>query len=230
MYYIEASDIERLREEASLDGQRATRVQAVSTYLWKALAGVVATTSDEHCRMGWWVNGRELVTEPSLRAELRNYFGNVATFTEREVSVQDVLQMPLPDVAAIVRGTTTMTPEYDEHLQELVDWVEEHKNKRYIEAASIGLGSPAVIVEAFTSFALDTDFGFGHAALAVPAAVLTPRLCSGLVRLIPKPGCDGSWIVSAVVWPALATELESDEPRVFKPLTAEYLGMLAPQV
>ncbi|TVU22548.1 hypothetical protein EJB05_32257, partial [Eragrostis curvula] len=84
MYYIEASDIERLREEASLDGQRATRVQAVSAYLWKALADVVGRTSEEHCRMGWWVNGRERVTEPSLRAALRNYFGNVATFTRSE--------------------------------------------------------------------------------------------------------------------------------------------------
>ncbi|TVU22549.1 hypothetical protein EJB05_32258, partial [Eragrostis curvula] len=131
----------------------------------------------------------------------------------------------------MVREATSTTPAaYDEHLQEPVDWVEEHKNKRYIEAASVGLGSPAVIVQAFTSFALDTDFGFGRAALAMPASVPTKRLCSGLVRLIPKPGSDGSWIVSAFVWPALAAALESDEPRVFKPLTAEYLGMLAPQV
>ncbi|XP_066310989.1 coniferyl alcohol acyltransferase-like [Miscanthus floridulus] len=56
-YYVDASDIAWLREEASRNGRRATRVQAVSAYLWKALAGVVGV-ADAHCRMGWWVDGR----------------------------------------------------------------------------------------------------------------------------------------------------------------------------
>lgn len=36
LYYLEARDISRLREMASWDGERATRVQAVSAYMWKA--------------------------------------------------------------------------------------------------------------------------------------------------------------------------------------------------
>ena len=42
LYYIEASDVERLRQAASRNGRRATRVQAVSANLWKTLAGVVS--------------------------------------------------------------------------------------------------------------------------------------------------------------------------------------------
>ena len=71
LYYVDASDIAWLREEASRNGRRATRVQAVSAYLWKALAGVVGA-ADARCRMGWWVDGRpRLTSPPELRTAMR---------------------------------------------------------------------------------------------------------------------------------------------------------------
>ncbi|RCV24054.1 hypothetical protein SETIT_5G054300v2 [Setaria italica] len=228
LYYIEASDVARLREAASRDGsERATRFQAVSAYLWKALAGVVGT-ADAHCRMQWWVDGRRRLTdEPELRAAMRNYIGNVTTFAIREASVDEVQRMALPDVAAMV-GEAIAAPSYGQHFQELVDWVEERRADRYVETASLGLGSPTVGVTAFTSFPLDTDFGFGHAAMAMPTTSPTARLCSGFVQIAARPDGDGSWISSAFLWPRLAAALESDEPCVFKPVTAEYLGLRAP--
>ncbi|TVU22550.1 hypothetical protein EJB05_32259, partial [Eragrostis curvula] len=226
-YYIEASDVARLREAASREGQRATRV-AVSAYLWKTLARVVGT-SDPHCRMGWWVDGRRRLMAPELLATMPNYVGNVITFAAREASVAEILRMPLPDVAAMVREAF-MAPAYDQHFQELVDWVEEHKTKRYIETETLGLGSPAVCMSAFTSFGIDTDFGFGHAAMATPTCASATRLCAGLVQITVQPGVHGAWIVNAFLWPQLAAALEADEPRVFKLLTAEYLGLVAPKV
>ncbi|PVH39046.1 hypothetical protein PAHAL_5G423700 [Panicum hallii] len=224
-YYIEASDIARLREMASRDGTRATRVQAVSAYLWKALARVVGT-ADAACRMGWWVDGRQRLTAaPDLRAAMRNYVGNVVTFVVREASVPELLGTPLPGVAAMVREAIT-APDYDERFQELVDWVEEHKTQRYVETPSLGLGSPAVVVSAGGASPADTDFGFGRAVLLVPTSALTARLCAGYVQTVVNPRADGSWFANAVVWPRLAAALESDEPRVFKPVTAEYLGLL----
>ncbi|OEL30566.1 hypothetical protein BAE44_0008415 [Dichanthelium oligosanthes] len=59
----------------------------------------------------------------------------------------------------------------------------------------------------------------------MPTAMGTARLCSGYVKIFPRPGDDGSWMVSAMVWPQLAAALESDEPHVFRPVTAEYLGL-----
>ncbi|CAO2152090.1 unnamed protein product [Urochloa humidicola] len=228
-YYIEASDVARLRQAASRGGgagERASRVEAISAYLWKTLAGVVAAAGDSTCRMGWWVDGRRRLTSPELRAAMRNYFGNVITFTDAEANVQEVQKMALPDVAAMVREAVA-APAYDEHFQELVDWVEEHKTERHVLSASIGLGSPTLIVTAFTSFRFDTDFSFGHAVMAMPTTVRTARLCSGFVQILERPGGDGSWIVSAFVWPQLAAALEADEPRVFRPLTAEKLGLIA---
>ncbi|PUZ57386.1 hypothetical protein GQ55_5G426200 [Panicum hallii var. hallii] len=227
LYYIEASDVERLREAASRNGRRATRVQAVSAYLWKTLASVVGT-ADPHCRMGWWVDGRQRFTSPELRAAMRNYVGNVTTFVVREERVEEVVRAPLSDVAAMVREAIA-APAYNEHFQELVDWVEEHKAERYVETAGIGLGSPTMTVSSFASFRTDTDFGFGPAAMAIPTGASATRLCSGFMEIAARPGGDGSLIATAFLWPRLAAALESDKPRVFRPVTAEYLGLSAPQ-
>ncbi|XP_006645736.2 coniferyl alcohol acyltransferase-like [Oryza brachyantha] len=228
LYYIEASEIARLREAASRDGAPpATRVQAVSAYLWKALAAVVGAR-DERCRMGWWIDGRRRLTSPEHRAAMRNYVGNVVTFTHAEATVEEVQRKPLAEVASMARDAITAAArDVDEHFQELVDWVEEHKPRSYVETATVGLGSPTVSVTAFTSFPLDTDFGFGHAAIAMPTTASAARLCSGFVQLVARPGGDGSWFASALLWPRLAAALESDEQRVFKPLTAEYIGLKA---
>ncbi|CAM0145444.1 unnamed protein product [Urochloa decumbens] len=231
-YHIDAPDVARLREAASRGvgaGDRATRVEAVSAYLWKTLAGVVAAAGESSCRMGWWVDGRRRFTSLELRAAMRNYFGNVITFTDAAANVEEVMRMPLPEVAAMVREAVA-APAYDEHFQELVDWVEEHKTQRHVLSASIGLGSPTLIVTAFTSFRFDTDFGFGHAVMAMPTTARTARLCSGFVQILERPGGEGSWIVSAFVWPQLAAALEADEPRVFRPLKAEMLGLVAGRV
>jgi hypothetical protein len=111
--------------------------------------------------------------------------------------------MPLPDVAAMGREAIK-APAYDERIQELVDWVEEHKAKRHILSASIGLGSPTLILTALTSFRIDMDFGFGHAVMAVPTSVRTVRLCSGVLQITERPGDNRPWIVSAFIWPQLA--------------------------
>ncbi|RLN23557.1 omega-hydroxypalmitate O-feruloyl transferase-like [Panicum miliaceum] len=206
LYYIEASGVERLREAASRNGRRATRVQAVSAYLWKALAG-------------------PSLPDGMLRAAMRNYIGNVTTFVVREERVDEVVRAPLSDVAAMV-SEAIAAPAYDEHFQELVDWVEEHKIERYVETAGIGLGSPAMTVSSFASFRTDTDFGFGPAAMAIPLGTSEARLRVGFMHIAARPGGDGSLIATAFLWPWLAAALESDEPRVFGPVTAEYLACL----
>ncbi|GJN00175.1 hypothetical protein PR202_ga17588 [Eleusine coracana subsp. coracana] len=72
-------------------------------------------------------------------------------------------------VGNVVRETVSRLPsDGGEHFQELVDWVEEHKRERFAEAAMVGLACPTLKVAAMTSFRLDTDFGFGRAALSMP--------------------------------------------------------------
>uniref|UniRef100_A0A0D9XHQ7 Uncharacterized protein n=1 Tax=Leersia perrieri TaxID=77586 RepID=A0A0D9XHQ7_9ORYZ len=224
LYYVEASDIARLRDTASTGQQRSTRVQAVSAYLWKALAGVVATSRvpEKRCRMGWWVGGRRRLTSPATAID-HNYFGNVTTYALADATVSEIREKPLAEVAAMVRNAIT-SPDYNEHIQELVDFVEAHKTEGLMETAVVGVGRPTLSQSVFDSFAIDTDFGFGKATLAMPISNFG-RLCSGYLSVSSQPGGDASWLVSAYIWPRLAAALESDEQCIFKPLTAAHLGL-----
>ncbi|CAN6372749.1 unnamed protein product [Urochloa humidicola] len=223
LYYVEACDVERLRQAASRGGggHVATRMEAVSVYLWKALATVIGS-GDERCRMGWWVNGRRCVASGADRTSMDAYMGNATSFAVREAGVEEILHAACPDVAAMVRDAIAATAK-EEHFQDLVDWMEEHKPKTYLEAATVGLGSPTVTVTWVASFRLDTDFGFGKAMLAMPA-MLSGRQCSTYLVVTEHPGGDRSLFISAFLWPKLAAALESSEGHIFKPVTAEYLG------
>uniref|UniRef100_K4ALL2 Uncharacterized protein n=1 Tax=Setaria italica TaxID=4555 RepID=K4ALL2_SETIT len=170
LYYVEAQDIARLKAMASAGeaGQRASRVQAVSTYLWKSLAAAVGGASKRGpkatCRMGW------------------SGVGNVTPYVVGEAAVATIQQETMAGVAAMVRDAITSV-DYDERVQELVDWVEEHKGEDRVWA----------------SFPLDTDFGFGHAALAMPTWA-SEGLCSANLVVTAHPGGNGSWIISADLW------------------------------
>ncbi|XP_047084086.1 coniferyl alcohol acyltransferase-like [Lolium rigidum] len=231
LYRVDGHDIARLREAASTEGRRATRVQAVSAYLWNVFAGVVAastrpTETDPRCRMLWWVDGRRrLSPPPELRSRLRSYTGNVMSYAQVDASAHTVLAESLPNVATMVREAIAAR-NYDEMYQDLVDWVEEQKPARLIETPTVGLGSPTVAqTMVSSSFPIDADFGFGQAALVMPVESSFGRLCASLLSICARPGDTESWIVSAYIWPCLAAALESEEQRVFKPLTAEYLGL-----
>jgi hypothetical protein len=197
----------------------------VSAYLWKVFAAVVGAP-DERCRMGWWMDGRRRLAAAGYdAAAMRNYVGNVTTFAVAEAGVEAIQRRPLPEVASMVRESIKSTATA-EHFQELMDWVEEQKAAKHIERATVGLGSPVLAVASFTSFNFDTDFGFGHAALAMPTSVNrgSGRPCCGLMRIIALPRGDG-WLISMSVWPRLAAAFDSDEHRIFKPLSAEHLGL-----
>ncbi|RCV18538.1 hypothetical protein SETIT_3G308700v2 [Setaria italica] len=217
LYYVEAVDLDALREAAG-----ASRAEALSAYLWKALAGIVAASRvpDERCRMGWWVDARH-----RLAAAMPSYFGNATAYTAGDAAVEEVRRKPLADVAAMVREAVTAV-DYDEYVQEISDWVEEHKEEMFVESAILGLGAPTLSQTEFASSPIDTDFGFGQAAIAMPVFHYS-RMSSGLMAIGARPaGGDGSWFVSACVWPRLAAALESDEQHILKPLTADYLGLV----
>ncbi|XP_047094160.1 hydroxycinnamoyltransferase-like [Lolium rigidum] len=226
-YYVEERDLVMLRAQAG--GPRTSRVEAVSAYLWKVFASVVGS-SDETCRMAWWVNGRRHLTTTAPAEAMRNYIGNVTSYAVAEASVEGVKRRPLQGIASMMRESIKSTAT-DEHFQQVVDWVEDHKGKdkqgtaaKYVEAAAIGLGSPLLGVTSFASFPFNTDFGFGQAAYAMPAWVDSGRLCFGFVIITTSPG-GSSLFFSMSIWPSLAAALDSDEQRIFKPLTAEYLGL-----
>ncbi|XP_047044903.1 coniferyl alcohol acyltransferase-like [Lolium rigidum] len=221
LYYVEARDIAMLRGKSG-----GTRVQALSAYLWKLLAGMVAKSKllsegEKRCRMIWWVDGRRRLR---LSPSLRNYVGCVTAYALGEAAAATVLSAPLAGVADMVREAITAV-DYEELYQQMVDYMEVHKPGRYYEAATVGLGGATLGQTYWSSFPNDSDFGFGQAGLAMPVHGCLGRMCMGLMCIAAKPGDPETFILSAYVWRRMAAALDSDEQGIFKPLTAEYLGL-----
>jgi hypothetical protein len=80
VFYVDAQGLTTLRAQTSRDDRAATRLEAISAYLWKVFAAVMGA-SDETCRMGWWVDGRRRLTAPRYKVAMPNYIGNATTFT-----------------------------------------------------------------------------------------------------------------------------------------------------
>jgi hypothetical protein len=142
VYYIEEQDLMKLRAQAG--GPKTTRLEAMSAYLWKVFATVVSS-SDEKCRMAWFVNGRRHLTSTAPAEAMRSYVGNVVSYAVAEESVEEIKRWPLQGIASMMRESIKSTAT-DEHFQQLVDWVEDHKGKhgataRYVEAATVGLAA-----------------------------------------------------------------------------------------
>ncbi|KAF9621697.1 hypothetical protein IFM89_026590 [Coptis chinensis] len=87
MYFIEASDVIKLQELASENGEKRTKVEAVSAYIWKVVAATLEE-SETHCNMGWLVDGRPRI----VSQDVSNLVGNVLSMAVGEASVEDLRQ------------------------------------------------------------------------------------------------------------------------------------------
>ncbi|KAL6606189.1 hypothetical protein ACP70R_041842 [Stipagrostis hirtigluma subsp. patula] len=224
-YVVSAADLTRLRAAASTAARRATRLEALSAHVWKLLAAAVGG-SDPHCRMAWLVDGRPRLDPARYdRATVSRYLGNVLTYASREAAVEAVSSSPLADVAAAA-GAAIAEVFRSERYEELVDWMEARKGVfreggKWTEAVGVGTGSPALVVSAFVAFRV--DFGFGRPRLVMPW-VRPGRLGSAAMTVARSPREDGSWVVTARLWPRLADAVEADPEAVLRPATAARLG------
>uniref|UniRef100_A0ACD5ZTB8 Uncharacterized protein n=1 Tax=Avena sativa TaxID=4498 RepID=A0ACD5ZTB8_AVESA len=230
-YVVEAADVERLLATASTPARRATRVEAVSAHVWKLLAAAVGG-SDTRCRMAWAVDGRRCL-DPAKYGEnlVQSYLGNVVTYASREASVETVASSSLAGVAAMAAAAIAGVFR-QERYEELVDWMEARKGVfadggKWTEAVQMGTGSPALVVSALVPFRVEGDFGFGAPRMVMPW-VRPGRLGSAAMTMVRGSAGNGSWLVTARLWPRLADALDADPEAVFKAATAERLGFVAP--
>jgi hypothetical protein len=119
-----------------------------------------------------------------------------------------------------------------ERYEELVDWMDAQKGVfreggKWTEVVGTGTGSPALVVSAFVPFHVEGDFGFGRPRLVIPW-IRPGRLGSAAITVARSPLEDGSWLITARLWPRLADAVDADPDAVLKPATAARLGFGAP--
>ncbi|KAH9687745.1 HXXXD-type acyl-transferase family protein [Citrus sinensis] len=93
-----------------------------------------------------------------------------------------------------------------------------HRPGLMLARVVLGRDGPAVLMSSGRRFpVVELDFGFGSPVLGAVSSIIE-RSGVGYINQRPSAKCDGSWTVSAILWPELATALESDF--IFQPMSS----------
>lgn len=221
LYHIDVASIDHLQKLASLGGQRRTKIEALSAYLWKVMVKAI-DESHKGCKMGWLVDGRTRLCRDSSSHLMSNYIGNVLSLAVEEAGVGALQDGTLSEIASLVHDTISRVTNRD-HFLDLIDWIECHRPGLMLSRVVLGQGGPTLVLSSGQRFPVaELDFGLGSPILGTVCSTIE-RIGVAYMNQRPSAQNDGSWTVSAMLWPKLAAVLESDP--IFQPMSAKLLQL-----
>ncbi|XVF23255.1 hypothetical protein REPUB_Repub13aG0020700 [Reevesia pubescens] len=225
IYYVTADQLNELQSLASSNGDKRTKLESFSAFLWKLVATFATKDRDKVSKMGIVVDGRSRLGEgdEGKASLMGSHFGNVLSVPYGSQTVGELIEMPLSSVARQVheflKPATTK-----EHFLGLIDWVEAHRpepamTRVYCVGKDDG---PALVVSSGQRFPVSkVDFGWGSPTFG---SYHFPwgGLC-GYVMPMPSPVSDGDWVVYMHLLKGQLELIEKAAANVFRPLTSDYL-------
>uniref|UniRef100_A0A0D9W980 HXXXD-type acyl-transferase family protein n=1 Tax=Leersia perrieri TaxID=77586 RepID=A0A0D9W980_9ORYZ len=216
IYRVAAADVAALQASA---GPGRTKLEAFTAHLWLLHARVAEAHPRLPCCMGVVVDGRRRLQRTD---EMSAYFGNVLTIPYGVMDPDEILLMPLSEVACDVHGWVAEAAT-GEHFRALVDWVETRRPKPAAARAYVGGGEGATscIVSSGMRFpAGDVDFGWGRPAFASyhfpwPGG-------AGYVMPMPSARGDGDWVVYVHAAREVVEAMEGEDT-VFRAIESDYV-------
>nr|QHI08139.1 transferase enzyme [Boehmeria nivea] len=223
LYFIDASSINRLQNLASVGGEsRRTKIEAFSAYVWKIMVKAIDRKKQSTCKLGWLVDGR---TRMQCRDQnsMSNYIGNVLSVAFGEAEADDLERKSLQDVASEAHEAISKVTN-EAHFLDLIDWIECHRPGLMLSRVVLGQGGPALVVSSGRRFPVaEVEFGLGRPVLGTVCSTVE-RIGVAYMNQRPSASGDGSWTVSAILWPEFAAALEEDP--LFQPMTARHLKLV----
>ncbi|CAK7355917.1 unnamed protein product [Dovyalis caffra] len=219
LYHVDVSSINRLQQLACASGNKRTKIEAFSAYIWKTMATVI-DKRHQKCKMGWLVDGRGRVH--GAQNLMSNYIGNVLSVAVAEASITELKQGSISDVASNVHDAISKVTN-EAHFLDLIDWIECHRPGLMLSNIVLGRGGPALVLSSGRRFPVaELDFGFGSPVLGTVCTTIE-KIGVSYMNQRPSARNDGSWTVSAILCPELAAALESDS--IFQPMLASLLRL-----
>ncbi|KAK7252568.1 hypothetical protein RIF29_36615 [Crotalaria pallida] len=229
LYHINASSINMLQRLASVGNNKRTKIEAFSAYVWKIMVGTIDQRF-EKCKMGWLVDGRERMmssrgtnnNNKNRNNSMSNYIGNVLSLAFGEARIQELKEASISEIGGIVNEAIAKVNN-EAHFLDLIDWVECHRPGLMLAKTVLGQDGPGLVVSSGRRFPVtEVDFGFGSPLLGT---VYTSIGKSGVGYMNQRASAkgDGSWTLSAILWPKLAAALEDDS--IFQPMSASHLHL-----
>lgn len=222
LYHINASSVNMLQRLASVNsGTKRTKIEAFSAYVWKIMIGTIDIQTHKKCKMGWLVDGRERING-GRKNSMSNYIGNVLSLAFGEASIEELKEASLSQIANKVHEAISKVSN-EAHFLDLIDWVECHRPGLMLAKAVLGQDGPVLVVSSGQRFPVaEVDLGFGSPLLGTTYTSIE-GVGVGYMNQRPSVKGDGSWTVSAILWPELAAALEDDP--IFQPMTASHLQL-----
>ncbi|XP_059639385.1 coniferyl alcohol acyltransferase-like [Cornus florida] len=228
IYYIEDNQLSHLQSLASAGGDRRSKLEAFSAFVWKVVAASTEHGNDKKCRMGIVVDGRTRLSERDSgeKAEMMSaYFGNVLSIPYGEKRIAELEERPLSWVANAVHECLEVA-KTKQHFLELIDWVEAHRPEpalAKIYASSEDEG-PGVVVSSGQRFPVSQmDFGWGKPVFGSYHFPWGGE--AGYVMPMPSPVGNGDWVVYMHMLRVQLELIETQGAHLFKPLTSGYLNI-----
>ncbi|XP_027362287.1 omega-hydroxypalmitate O-feruloyl transferase [Abrus precatorius] len=217
LYHINASSINMLQNLASVNGVKRTKIEAFSAYVWKIMITTI-DQSHKKCKMGWLVDGRERMGRG--KNSMSNYVGNVLSVALGEASIEELKEATISNIANIVHESISKVNN-EAHFLDLIDWVECHRPGLMLAKSVLGQEGPTLVVSSGQRFPItEVDFGFGTPLLGTVYTSIE-RVGVGYMNQRLSAKGDGSWIVSAILWPELEAAFHHDP--IFQPMSASHL-------
>ncbi|KAK4744881.1 hypothetical protein SAY87_011193 [Trapa incisa] len=221
LYHIDVASIDHLQNLASSGGQRRTKIEALSAYIWKVMVCAI-DESHKQCKMGWLIDGRTRLCKDSSSQLMSNYIGNVLSLAVGEAGVGELKDGTLSEIASLVHDTISSITNRD-HFLDLIDWIESHRPGLMLSRVVLGQGGPTLVLSSGRRFPVaELDFGFGRPILGTVCSTIE-KIGVAYMNQRPSARNDGSWTVSAILWPKLAAVLESDP--IFQPMSVKLLEL-----
>ncbi|KAF4377936.1 hypothetical protein F8388_018537 [Cannabis sativa] len=222
LYYIHVSSIDWLQSLASKGSkEQYTKIEAFSAYVWKIM---VKTIDKSHvmCKMGWLVDGRERMCVGGENNSMSNYIGNVLSVGFGEARVDELRHGSIPTISGKVHEAISKVTN-EAHFRDMIDWIESHRPGLMLSRDVLGQGGPAIVLSSGRRFPVaELDFGFGSPVLGTVCSTVE-KIGVAYMNQRPSATGDGSWTVSAILWPEFASVLESDP--IFQPMTSRLLHL-----
>ncbi|KAK1268021.1 hypothetical protein QJS04_geneDACA014039 [Acorus gramineus] len=248
LYYITAENMELLQLRASSTGNKRSKMEAFSAFLWQILARSGSSSSSssssvvvgdeiittERCKLGVVVDGRSRLQQqqdddPSSSSIMKAYFGNVLSIPYGEATAEEMGRMSLMEAANAVHEILSIGTSR-EHFRGLIDWVETRRPQQFVARVyTEDPGSTAVVVSSGRGFPIKkVDFGWGKPVFG--SYHFPWGGYSGYVMPMPSISRDGDWVVYIHMSRRYLQFIDADPEasHFFRPLSPDYLGLLLP--
>lgn len=152
-----------------------TRADCLSTHLWRTMAQARNRSNDARVRFWILIEGRKKLNFPP------GYFGNVVAMTPIITTVNELLNGPFGETAALIHaGIASITGEW---FQGFVDFVQASAGKDMFAPEPLGPDSESGVSYLVRFPYYELDFGFGIPAFAMRN---TMGAWDGLVFVLPS--------------------------------------------